>query len=182
MTCIVGLLSGNDIYMGGDSAGVAGYELRLRRDEKVFLKKGMIFGFTSSFRMGQLLRYKLNIPEYYPQVDLYEYMVDSFTDAVRKCFKDGGYMAIDKCVEEGGHFLVGFQKRLFHINGDLQVAESAYPFMSVGCGEEYALGSLSTSGSVDIEPIERVRKALEVSEQFSVGVRAPFTILKLEGC
>lgn len=179
MTCIAGLISNGDIYIGGDSAGVSGIDLRLRKDEKVFIKNNMIFGYTSSFRMGQILRYKLTIPSYYPQIDLYEYMVDSFVDAVRKCFKDSGYMTIDKSVEEGGHFLIGFRGRLFTVNSDLQVGESVYPFSAVGCGEDYALASLATSPEAML-PRDRIHKAMEVSEQFSCGVRRPFVILKLE--
>ena len=38
MTCIVGLLDANgDIYMGGDSAGVGGLSLTIRKDPKVFI-------------------------------------------------------------------------------------------------------------------------------------------------
>ena len=58
MTCIVGILEENgDIYMGGDSAGASGNTLKIRADEKVFINENYIMGFTSSFRMGQLLRY-----------------------------------------------------------------------------------------------------------------------------
>lgn len=55
MTCIVGLVENNKVYIGGDSAGVAGLSLMKRADEKVFKKDEFIFGFTSSFRMGQLI-------------------------------------------------------------------------------------------------------------------------------
>ena len=180
MTCIAGLLNDGDVYVGGYSAGVVGNDLRLRKDEKVFIKDKMIFGSTSSFRMGQLLRYKLIIPPYYSQVDLYQYMVDNFIDAVRKCLKESGYMNIKDTVEEGGHFLIGFKERLFHINSDLQVAESAYAFSAVGCGGDYALASLATSEGSNLEPLKRIEKALEVAEQFSRGVRRPFVILQLE--
>ena len=52
MTCIVGLVENGKVYIGGDSAGVAGLDVRMRSDEKVFTKGNMIFGYTSSFRMG----------------------------------------------------------------------------------------------------------------------------------
>ena len=35
MTCIVGVVDGNRIIMGGDSAGVAGIDLGPRKDVKV---------------------------------------------------------------------------------------------------------------------------------------------------
>lgn len=63
MTCIVGLVDKGSIYMGGDSAGVAGLSVTTRADEKVFLNGPFIMGFTTSFRMGQILRYKFVPPD-----------------------------------------------------------------------------------------------------------------------
>lgn len=34
MTCIVGLVEASNIYIGGDSAGVSGYDLTIRADSK----------------------------------------------------------------------------------------------------------------------------------------------------
>ena len=45
MTCIIGLVENSKVYIGGDSAGVAGYGLSVRADEKVFKKGDFIFGF-----------------------------------------------------------------------------------------------------------------------------------------
>lgn len=36
MTCIVGVVEGHTVWMGGDSAGVGGYALTVRADQKVF--------------------------------------------------------------------------------------------------------------------------------------------------
>ena len=63
MTCIVALKQEGNIYIGGDSAGVSGNNIRTRADQKVFKKSGIVFGFTTSFRMGQLIKYCLAIPK-----------------------------------------------------------------------------------------------------------------------
>ncbi len=57
MTCIVGIETDKGVVIGGDSAGVSGLGLTVRADEKVFARGPFVMGFTSSFRMGQLLRY-----------------------------------------------------------------------------------------------------------------------------
>jgi hypothetical protein len=179
MTCIVGLLDGSNIYMGGDSAGVGGYSMQTRKDEKVFINDKFIFGFTSSFRMGQLLRYSLKPPKRFPDVDIYLFMVTDFMNSVRQCLKDGGYAKKDKEEESGGTFLVGYQGRLFEIGDDYQVAEVLENYASCGCGFDLALGSLySTEGQ---RPEDRVRIALEAAAKFSAGVRPPFNIKILEG-
>ncbi len=177
MTCIVGLVDKGNVYIGADSAGVAGYALTIRADEKVFINDAFVMGFTSSFRMGQLLRYSLKPPKYHLDVDLNEYMVTDFINAVRKCLKDGGFAEKDKEVERTGTFLVGFKGKLFKIDADNQVGVPALTFDACGCGEDIALGSMYSSSG--LAPLDRITQALEAAEQFSVGVRRPFLIKHL---
>src|ERR1035441_7355668 len=125
MTCIVGLVTKKGIFVGGDSAGVAGYSLSVRADEKVFINSGFIFGFTSSFRMGQILRFGFTPPRLHGDMDLYEYMVTAFIDAVRNRFTQAGWLGKKDNQDFGGSFLVGHKNRLFCVHGDFQVGETA---------------------------------------------------------
>ena len=177
MTCIAGLIDNGKIYMGADSAGVSGHSLRVRADEKVFIKGDFIMGFTTSFRMGQLLRYNLRIPPQGKDTDIFEYMVTSFVESVRKCLKDGGFAEKKDEHEKGGTFLVGYAGRLFCVNSDYQVEETLLPYAATGCGEDIALGALFANGH--LKPEERILQALEAAEQFSAGVRRPFVIKQL---
>jgi ATP-dependent protease HslVU (ClpYQ) peptidase subunit len=174
MTCIVGLIDNDKVYMGGDSAGVAEYDLTTRADPKVFANGSFLIGYTSSFRMGQLLRYKFKPPYHRPEISIEEYMMTDFIDAVRQCFKDNGYAEVNNNRETAGIFLVGYRDRLFMIGSDYQVGESLNKFDAVGCGGVFALGSLNSTAG---DPKERIRKALETAEKFSAGVRGPFVIL-----
>lgn len=126
--------------------------------------------------MGQLLRFSLTVPERPYKMDVYEYMVTLFVDEVRQCLKDGGYAAKENEEESGGTFLVGYQGRLFVIHGDYQVGENVDSYNSVGCGEEYALGSMYSTEKLIKGPKDRIIKALKTAEKFSGGVRGPFTI------
>lgn len=181
MTCIAGLIHKGKVYIGGDSAGVGGYDLMIRNDKKVFNNGDFIMGFTSSFRMGQLLQFKLQPPSTYDkdgkQIEAYKYMVTNFIDEVRRCLKDGGYAQKTNEEESGGTFLVGHKDRLFTIESDYQVGESIDGIMAVGCADTIALGSLYTTKNLNMEPEERIRLALETAERYSAGVRGPFTIL-----
>jgi ATP-dependent protease HslVU (ClpYQ) peptidase subunit len=181
MTCIIGVVHEDKVYIGGDSAGVGGYSLTLRADEKVFQNGPFLIGFTTSFRMGQLLRYSLSVPVHPFELDgkpmdTYKYMVTIFIDAVRKCLKDGGFAEKEKEQEWGGTFLVGYKGRLFMIQDNYQVAESIDNFQSVGCGEEIAIGALCVTPN--LPPEQRIRLALEAAERYSAGVRGPFNILQ----
>lgn len=174
MTCIVGLLDKGKVYIGGDSAGVGNSEIRVRSDEKVFKVGDMIFGFTSSFRMGQLIRYTLKIPRQPKNMDDFKYMVTLFINSLKTCFRLGGFGSMT----EGGKFLVGYKNALYMVDNDYQIGKESDGYSSVGCGEAYALGSLySTKHNGD--PIKRVNTALESAAKFSTGVRAPFNIVSL---
>jgi hypothetical protein len=140
----------------------------------VFKNGGFLFGFTSSLRMGQLLRYSLQIPNRHPDKDLMAYMATEFVDAVRNCLKTGGFATKNSDAEQGGTFLVGHAGRLFRIEGDYQVGESRGDYDACGCGEFYACGALFANTAA--APLERVRQALAAAEAHSAGVRAPFHI------
>ncbi|HYG87982.1 MAG TPA: hypothetical protein VD978_17135 [Azospirillum sp.] len=174
MTCIVGLVDGDRVWMGGDSAGVSGLDITVRADTKVFRNGEFLIGFTNSFRMGQLLAYRLAPPTRQDGADLFRYMVTDFVDAVRACLKDGGWAQRSNDVETGGTFLVAHEGRLFSVQSDYQVGEAVRGYHAIGCGADYALGSLASTEH--LPPEERVRKALECAELFNGGVRAPFTI------
>jgi ATP-dependent protease HslVU (ClpYQ) peptidase subunit len=177
MTCIVGVIDKKNkkVVIGADSAGVCNLDITHRKDVKVFKVGDFVIGCTSSFRMIQLLRFSFTPPTYHPDVDLYEYMCTSFINAIRKCFREGGFTEIESSVERGGVFLVGYKDRLFEIEGDFQVGESYEDFSSVGCGGKYALGALSAIGE-SLSPEERVKKALEVATHLSGGVRPPYVL------
>ena len=66
-------------------------------------------GFTTSFRMGQLLRYSLKPPRRHPDDEINQFMVVTFTNAVRECLKAGGYASKKDDVESAGTFLVAIK-------------------------------------------------------------------------
>jgi ATP-dependent protease HslVU (ClpYQ) peptidase subunit len=172
MTCIVGLVENGNVYIGGDSAGVAGLSITIRSDEKVFENGPFIMGFTTSFRMGQLLRYKFEPPKQTVAQSDMQYMVTDFIDAIRVCFTKNGFGD----ASSGGTFLVGYNGVLYHIDSDYQVGIPSGPYDSVGCGSDIALGAMYASGGKT--PEERVKLALEASAKFSGGVAPPFTLVK----
>lgn len=177
MTCIVGLMDTGRVYIGGDSAGVGGLDLIIRSDPKVFRNGEFIFGFTSSFRMGQLLRFSFKAPPRPEGVDDYQFLVTSFINSIRTCLKEGGFAASKDGVESGGSFLLGYRGNLYNISGDYQVGIAADGFDSCGCGQQIALGSLfSTKGQ---SPETRIDLALKAAENYSAGVRGPFTVINL---
>lgn len=172
MTAIAGIAHRGKVYLGGDSAGVSGWDLTIRADTKVFVTGPFVMGFTTSFRMGQLLRHAFVPPVHPDGMEVDRFMVTAFVDAVRECLKAGGWAKKDAEREDGGTFLVGYRGRLFTVYGDYQVEESAFGCAAAGCGDMQVMGALfATQGKA---PHKRLRVALAAAEALSAGVRGPF--------
>ena len=188
MTCIVGIVENGKIFIGGDSAGVAGHSLQIRADEKVFKKDGTLFGFTTSFRMGQIIRYCLKIPEQPNSQNDYQYLCSYFIDELIKCFSDKGFLQKKDEVKSGGAFLLGYKGNLYQVENDFQVGKVTDSFSACGCGQDIALGALYELKNQDVKgkksmapsPKEKLIRALKAAEHFSAGVRGPFNIVSSE--
>ncbi len=182
MTCIVGITHNSRVYIGADSAAASErWDLQIRADSKIFRNGDFIMGFTSSFRMGQLLAYAFEPPKRHEDRDIYAFMVTDFINSVRECFKNGGVAKRQEEVEQCGTFLVGYEGRLFKIIDDYQVAESVDGFDACGSGDLAALGALyATRQSLAKEPETRIQEALKAAEKYSVGVRSPFKMIATE--
>lgn len=184
MTCIVGLEHDGDVWMGGDSAGVSGLDLVIRDEPKVFEKLGVLYGFTTSFRMGQIIKYGLSCPdarsdEAIDREDI-DWLCTTFVNALRANFRAGGWLKESGGVQSGGQIMLAFRKRLYVVDSDFQVYRPSCGYHAIGSGGFYALGSLhATSRVIDLseDPMERCIWALEAAESMNAGVRGPFTVL-----
>lgn len=183
MTCISGIVHNKQVYIGGDSAGISGDSLRYRKDSKVFSletksSNRMVIGFTTSFRMGQLINYGFKLPVHPEGIDDMEYLCTKFIDAIRDRFKQGGWLEKRNDMECGGTFLVGYKERLYYIGNDFQVGESISGFDAVGSGRELAIGALHILNSMEsLTPEEKIIKSLEAAATYNSAVCAPFNVI-----
>lgn len=175
MTCIVGIEHAGRVTIGGDSAGISGLDITIRADTKVFRTGAYVMGFTTSYRMGQILRYRLN-PRKPDGRNVDRFMATAFVDSVRKCLKEYGWMGEDDHRDSGGTFLVGVGGHLYAIHSDFQIERAADGYNAVGCGQGLALGSLHTTSELDMEADDRVARALTAAAHHSAGVCAPYII------
>jgi ATP-dependent protease HslVU (ClpYQ) peptidase subunit len=196
VTCIAGIVdTEGNIIIGGDSAAISEYDLLNLSLPKVFIKDGYIFGFAGHFRFAQIVQHVFQPPKYRgEEVDYF--LARNFAEALRQTVKFVGYSKNKDGRDEGGLALIGFQKRLFIMQDEFDVIETRDGIAAIGCGYPYAIGAMKalTVCQPDKIPVgscnvacgtakgeDIVRTALQVSEHYSGGVRAPFTILKLEG-
>lgn len=180
MTCIVGLKTDTNVYIGGDSVGVEEDSKCIRKDPKVFKNGPFVIGFTTSFRMGQLLMFSLKVPKQKRTQSDYEFMCTTFINAVRSTLAKGGFLHTNEEEgEQGGTFIVAYKKELYIICDDFQVGIPESGYAACGCGYRVAYGSLYTTKALNIgTPEERVTMAIEASKTHNIGVGGNITIIK----
>lgn len=174
MSCIIGLETKKGVMIGCDSAAASGWNIHTSRLSKVFECGKFLIGYTSSFRMGQLLQYKLAVEQQRNEQSDLAYLATTFVDAVRECLSTGGFKKVENEQEEGGVFLVGYKGKLYAVYSDFQVNTSTDGYSAVGCGADFALGNMWSSKN--LPPKKRIKQALKAAGYFSNGVCGPYHI------
>lgn len=178
MTCVIGVKSDDEVFIGADRAASGRNLIRKRSDSKVFKRStsagDLLIGFTTSFRIGQVLQYSLSIPQYRKSKDIMEYMVNEFIESVRSVLKESGVAVIENGVETGGLFLVGFRGNLFCVQPDYQISRVIDGYTAIGSADEVALGSLFST--LDLVPEDRIHVALRAAAEFNPYVSPPFDV------
>lgn len=189
MTCIIGLLTDERIYVAGDSVGSTGWSKSVRADDKVFRVGNFLFGFTGSFRLAHLLMWGFRPPAHDPKDSTHKYMCTDFMNALRDRLRGAGCLhtkdGIDRFVNSSA-IIVAYRDSVFCVEGDLQVGipgdcVSDVTWVAEGCGGDFAMGALYGYLSVNKKKTHANYKkaltvALESAERFSEGVGAPFII------
>jgi len=186
MTAIVGYIDkAGDINLAGDTGGMSqSYSFTNIAGSKVFRNGPYLMGYTTSFRMGQVLEHSFTppIPTIGSPCDM-KFMVNQFVRKLRQTFKDTGIASKDKEVEGGGIFLVGHRmnptKRgvLYRIQEDYALIECVYPYDACGCGSELIMGSMFGTDLIIDDTETKLHTALKAAAEFSGGVRGPFTYI-----
>ena len=161
--------------------------MELREDPKVFVNGDYLIGYTTSFRMGQILRYQAELPK--PVGVHHEFMVHTFIPAIRDAFQREGFMKAMNRGEDnrgaswsengqdaGGRFVVASGGQLFLVDNDFQVGIPKRSYLAIGSGAEVAYGALYASRGLGLR--ERAELALSAAAEHTKCVRPPFTMVE----
>jgi hypothetical protein len=183
VTVVVGLAHNGAVWFGADSRAeddCAGG--RLLAQPKVWRRGPYLIGAAGSMRFADVVRHEVTLPAP-PSRASHRHVAVVVVPAIREALKAAGYRlqsrGSDGGEDAGGELLVGFNGRVFSIDGEFQVQEERSGFDCVGSGASTALGALHATPG--LPPRQRVIRALEAAELFAVGVRRPWRILQLRG-
>lgn len=174
MTCIVGIEFHGKVMLGGDIQGTGSNNKVVHTQPKVFNKNGVIFGYTTSYRFGQVLEHCLKEPVV-PERDneIYRWLIVVLVPDIRAVLKESGW-------EKGGNALIGIRGQLWELQDDFSVLRSVKGYAAVGSGYEYAMGSLSTSLkklTSEEDYKQAVQTAIIAAGTFSPSVGTDSTII-----
>jgi ATP-dependent protease HslVU (ClpYQ) peptidase subunit len=169
MTCIVGIEFGGKVILGGDIQGTGGNTKVVHTQPKVFIRGGVAFGYTSSYRFGQIVEHCMDTPV--PPAgdeDIYRWLITVLAPSMKDALGRHGYQG-------GGNCLVGVRGQLWEMQDDFSVIRSKLGYATVGSGMEYALGSIfadqaSRPPRTDSEAAQMARNAVQAAGTFSPSV------------
>jgi hypothetical protein len=160
--------------MGSDRAGSDGWSIGNVEAPKVFANGPLLIGYTTSFRMGQLLQHALVPPTQTLTWDVDRWVAVDLMNAVRETYDANGWDETDSGKHVGGNFLLAVSGRCYEIQSNYSFIRTVTGEYAIGSGEMFALGSLhSTRGG---DPRQRVLAALEAAAERSPSVAGPFDV------
>jgi ATP-dependent protease HslVU (ClpYQ) peptidase subunit len=178
MTCIVAIKNSNRVIIGADSCGSEENIGVVRVPPKVFVKGNYGFGFSHSFRLGQIIEHVFEPPPISSKVtdnELIAHMVKNFIPQLKSTLEDHGY-PYHEDEKEGWALIIGIHGRILTIESDWQVGLDDLDLTAIGSGAEYALGALYVS---DKEPLETATAALMAANKFCPSVMTPFNFIEV---
>ena len=182
MTCVVGSIDGQSVILGADSAAIGApddSEIYTMPEPKVFTCGSYVFGVCGSYRVGQVLRYRAELPEPAPSTDLRSFLVRELVPAIGSLLEAEGVVGSRRTyLGEKVALLLGYQGQLWCITSDLTVLPEV-EFGAIGSGRIRAYSALHALKAAGIEPARRrLEIALEATARYTASVRPPWHFVR----
>jgi hypothetical protein len=173
MTIIIGFVSGRNAYIGSDNAICNSYTKCLPLNNNKIIKiDDIVIGMSGALTVMQHLKEKFKVPIRETSHTDFDHM-----RAITKTLESLWPTITDK--DHNLAILIGYNGKIYLPNNDWSFTSAQYE--GVGCGRDYALGSMATSLSLFPKMPVKVRMtlALEAACKHNIGCEAPFHIVKV---
>ncbi len=179
MTCVVGSIDGQSVILAADSAAVGdpdGSEIYTMPEPKVFECGAYLIGVCGSYRVGQVLRYRGQLPE--PSAtaaDVGSFLIRDLAPAIGELLAAEGVVGSHRTdLGDKVALLLGYRGQLWCIASDLSVLPEV-EFGAIGSGRLRAYAALHALKSAGVEPAQRrLELALEAAAKYTASVRPPW--------
>lgn len=177
MTCISAVVKNGHVYMAGDLMGSNGFTKKVYPDTKVFKNGDFLIGYTSSFRMGQILQYNWSQPPRLEGVTDREYLQIDVIESMRECFNNYGFGEFKDGEHQGGTFLIGYKGELYEMQSNFSILKNE-SFAAVGSGQYHAEAALLLlTQDPDFDPKDVLTASIYAASYFTTSVSEDCTIV-----
>jgi ATP-dependent protease HslVU (ClpYQ) peptidase subunit len=178
MSCIVGLIEDDKVWMGADSH-CGGDDFRVAMKNPKIIRYGdWLLGSAGQFRAIQVVEHFVEPPRSLKQSTL-RFLIRNWVPKVQQAFEEHGCREQHKNGDDlPSCFLIGARDGLFFVGGDFAVNQYD-PAVAIGSGEAAATGAIRALAPVkELTPHEKIKRALTLAAEHTPSVVPPFTILK----
>ncbi len=179
MTVVLADTEDGDLIFAADSAASHGDEIYTVATPKVFALGSYLFGYAGSYRIGQILRHYVELPEP-PARDAERFLVREVVPILRDAVREQGAAGPGKAVlGERTALLIGFRGRVWCVGADLTVTpEGAYA--AIGSGRLLAYAAFHALDAVGVAPgRRRLELVLQATAKHTASVRRPWRFVTL---
>ena len=159
MTVVVGLKDGGSIYLGADKLIVGDSVVATTEYRKIVSLGPLTMATGGDLRFMQAIQTHIT-PKEYEEGELYEYLVHHLVLDLRELRSAIGKDLFFAIVTDG--------KDMFVLDTDLSVLPKTEA--ALGCGAEFALGSLYSTSKTEMSPKKRIREAIKAAATYNVYV------------
>lgn len=176
MTCVVGMVYQDHVYLGADSACISGNHKDTIKQAKVFEKNSFVVGCAGLIKGINILRLEDWPENIYDDPE--EYLYNLMKWYRKQCEKHKIAEVDNEVITNPIEAIFGYHNRIFTVEGAFGVTESSREYVAIGSGSSYAFGSLFTNKS--LLPRDNLHTALVASAHFCNEVFPPFIFINNE--
>ena len=184
MTVVIMIQEEDKIYLASDMNVLNnegdGDHLSSSSFKKIFTMGPMTIGACGSVRLLQLIKHSITYSDDYDESST-EHLLWRFTEDL---FALLSVRTLDRIDNLDGELLVVVNGEAFHILiPDLSVVQIDTPYFVIGCGEDFALGSLYSTNKGRMKPKRRIEEAMAASSfnDFRIGSKADIWEVDING-
>lgn len=189
MTCGIGYADGKSVWIASDRCASDSYSNQsIISIPKVFQIQNapIILSFCGGFKIYDLLKYRLTIPEKVIEKGLKDKKnIDKFVrteliDFIGNIIKNNNLeLCTGKTDELDFSLLLGVAGKIYLMEEDLAVTQYENNLISIGTGEEVATGAFTAFFENEKNITNILFKTLKITSEKKVNVKPPFDIFTL---
>ncbi len=176
MTVVIAETEQGIITMAADSAATNGDEIYTLKTPKVFQRDGYLFGHCGCYRIGQILRHCVELPQLPSgSTEVERFLIRELAPALREAVEaegaaggGGAFLGEKTCI------LIGLLGQIWCMRPDLSVMQEG-PFAAIGSGRLRAYAVLHALHAIGFGGVRRrIEIALEATAEYTSSVRPPW--------